>query len=202
MVIDIICFLFAAYGFYIGYSKGIIQTVFTVFAILFGLIAAFKFGPMVTTFLESLLDYHNGLMFLAGMVVTFGLSMLLIKAIASGFEGILKTANINILNKVFGGGVMMAILVSVFSLLVLFGDKSHVIDEGTKEESVTYDFLEKMPDLMMDGGKKLKPFFSEFWTYSVDFMDKLEKGNQQNIEKSDKNTLYDYDDDGNRKRRN
>lgn len=202
MVIDIICFLFAAYGFYVGYTKGIIKTVFTVIAILFGLIAAFKFGPVVTTFMENLLDYHNGLMFLVGMIVTFGLSMLFIKAIANGFEGILKSANINILNKVFGGGVMMMILVSVFSLLVLFGDKSHVIDDDTKLESKTYPFLKKMPDVMLDSGKKLKPFFSDFWEYSVDFMDKLEKGSKKNIERSDKNTLYDYDEDGNRTRRN
>jgi len=156
----------------------------------------------VATFMENLLDYHNGLMFLAGMIVTFGLSLLFIKAIANGFEGILKSANINILNKIFGGGVMMTLLVSVFSLLVLFGDKSHVIDDNTKLESKTYPLLQKMPDVMLDMGKKIKPFFSEFWTYSVDFMDKLEKGSKKNIERSDKNTLYDYDDDGNRTRRN
>ncbi len=202
MVIDIICFLFAAYGFYLGYTKGIIKTVFTIIAIFFGLIAAFKFGPMVTSFLESLLNYSNGLMFLVGMLVSFGLSMLVIKMLASGFEGLLKSANINILNKALGGAVMSGLLVSVFSVLVLFGDKSHVIDDDTKYESKTYSFLEAMPDMMLDGGKKLKPFFSEFWDYSVDFMDKLEKGSKKNFEKTDKNVLYDYDDNGNRTRRN
>ena len=55
MIIDVIFLMAAGYGFYIGFSRGIIQTVFTAFAYLFGILAAFKFAPVLSTALESIL---------------------------------------------------------------------------------------------------------------------------------------------------
>ena len=192
MVIDIICLLFAAYGFYLGFSKGIIKTVFTLISIVFGLIAAAKFGPPVTDFLESTLNYHHGLMFIVGMLVAFGIVWLLIRILANSLEGILESGNVNIINQAIGGGVMALLLVSLFSVLVLFGDKAHIIDKQTKTESITYGFLEVMPEKMIAGSKKLKPVFEDFWEYSINFMDRLEKSN---VDRESNDTIFDIDED-------
>ena len=192
MVIDIICLLFAAYGFYLGFSKGIIKTVFTLISIVFGLIAAAKFGPTVTDFLQSTLNYYHGLMFLVGMLVAFGIVWLLIRILANSLEGILESGNVNIINQAIGGGVMALLLVSLFSVLVLFGDKARIIDKQTKVESITYNFLEAMPERMIAGSKKLKPVFEDFWEYSINFMDRLEKSN---VDRESNDTIFDIDED-------
>lgn len=197
MVIDIICLIFAAYGFYLGFSKGIIKTVFTLISIVFGIIAAAKFGPMMTDFLESAFNYTHGLMFIAGTLVVFGLTWLLIRILANSLEGILKTGNVNIVNQMAGGGVMAILLISLFSVLVLFGDRSHIIDEQTKKESITYEFLEAMPDRLQNVSKKLKPVFEEFWDYSINFMDRIEKGG--GVERNSSDTIFDMDEDADKR---
>lgn len=193
MVIDIICLIFAAYGFYLGFSKGIIKTVFTLISIVFGIIAAAKFGPMMTDFLESILNYQHGLMFIAGTLVVFGLTWLLIRILANSLEGILKTGNVNIVNQAVGGGVMAILLVSLFSVFVLFGERSHIIDESTKKESITYEYLEQLPDKLQNVSKKLKPVFEEFWDYAINFMDRIEKGG--GVERNSSDTIFDMDED-------
>jgi len=101
MVIDIIFAVAAAYGFWIGFSRGIIQTIFTILAYVVGLMTAFRFGPQMTQLLESLFSNTNPLMFIAGFVVTFVLTMLFIRLIARGLEGLLQTVNINVINQIF-----------------------------------------------------------------------------------------------------
>ena len=103
MVIDIIFFFMAIFGFYMGFTRGIIKTVFTVLSLLFGVVAAIKFGPSLTRFLESAFDYSNPLMFFAGLILAFMLTLILIRTLASGLEGVLQSANINIINKVGRG---------------------------------------------------------------------------------------------------
>lgn len=199
MVIDIICLIFAAYGFYLGFSKGIIKTVFTLISIVFGIIAAAKFSPMMTDFLESVLNYHHGLMFIAGTLVVFGMTWLLIRILANSLEGILKTGNVNIINQAAGGAIMALLLVSLFSVFVLFGERSHIIDDSTKKESLTYGVLAAMPDKLMGVSQKLKPVFKEFWEYSINFMDRIEKGG--GVEKKSSDTIFDIDEDADSSKR-
>lgn len=180
------------YGFYLGYTRGIIKTVFTVLSIFFGIVAAAKFGPAMTDFLQSIFNYHNPLMFIAGLMLAFILTMVLIRMLANGLEGLLETANINFINQVIGGAVLSTLLIAVFSLLVMFGDRAHIINDSTKRESQTYPLLEKMPDQLMKVGGVLKPVFTDFWNYSVDFMDRLER---MNVERTENNNIFDLDDD-------
>lgn len=193
MAIDIMCAMMALYGFYLGYSRGIIKTVFTILSIFFGIVAAAKFGPAMTEFLQSAFNYYNPLMFLAGLMLAFILTMALIRLLANGLEGILETANINFINQILGGAVLSLALVAIFSLLVLFGDRAHIIDNQTKKDSVTYPLLEKMPDRLLEAGKLVKPVFTDFWNYSVDFMDRLERMN--NMETTESDNIFDIEDD-------
>lgn len=193
MAIDIMCAMMALYGFYLGYSRGIIKTVFTILSIFFGIVAAAKFGPAMTEFLQSAFNYYNPLMFLAGLMLAFILTMALIRLLANGLEGILETANINFINQVLGGAVLSLALVAIFSLLVLFGDRAHIIDNQTKKDSVTYPLLEKMPDRLLEAGKLVRPVFTDFWNYSVDFMDRLERMN--NMETTESDNIFDIEDD-------
>lgn len=192
MAIDIMCAIMAFYGFYLGYTRGIIKTVFSVLSIFFGIVAAAKFGPAMTDFLESAFNYHNPLMFIAGLMLAFILTMALIRLLANALEGVLESVNINVVNQFLGGVVLSGALIGVYSVLVLFGDRAHIIDSSTKRESITYPFLEKMPDQLMAAGKVVQPVFSEFWAYSVDFMDRLEG---MNVERSESGNIFDLEED-------
>jgi membrane protein required for colicin V production len=193
MVIDIMLVITLLYGFYLGFSKGIISTVLSVVSLLFGVMAALKFGPATTDFLEKAFDSKNPLMFLAGMLLTFVVVMIIIRMIARTMEGLLKTANINIVNQLLGGMLLSSVLIVLFSVLVWFGDQARVIDAQTKQTSVTYGYIEDIPGQAKDLAYRFKPMFEDFWNSSMDMMDRLEG---MSIEQSEsKPQIYDIEDD-------
>lgn len=199
MVIDVIFAVFALWGFYLGFSRGIIKTVFTILSVVFGLMIAFRFGPDMTHFLESAVN-DNALMFLAGFLLTFVLTMVIIRLFASFLEGAMESANINFINQAIGGAVMAGLMVLLYSVLLWFGDRSHLINEEAKQESMTYTYLEQYPEVVWYYGGKAKPILEDFWDHSVDFMDRLEDAKVQR-EESDP-VIYDLpDEDEPRQRR-
>lgn len=197
MTLDIIFILFAGLGFWMGYSRGIIKTVFTVLSFTIGLLAAFKMAPAFTNFLEDLTKNNNPLMFIAGFLLSFIIMMVILRLIARGLEGLLKSANINFINQIAGGVVLGALSILVYSTMVWFGDKSHMIDQQTKDTSITYRYTKEFPGQMQAIATQLKPVFTDFWNEALDFMDRME---DLSVERSEeKPTIYDIeeDEDGN-----
>lgn len=192
MVIDLMFFIFAALGFWMGYSRGIISTVFTVFSYFFGVIVAIKFSDGMTKFLQTTFNDDSALYYIAGLLLSFVLAMFLIRMIARGLENILKAGNVNMINQLFGGLLLSGVLVVLFSFLVKFGNESKMIEQKTKNESITYIYLEQLPETAMVGLSKVTPLFRQFWNNTMDMIDKVKK---QSIEKSETNpNVYDIPD--------
>jgi len=145
MVLDIIFMLFAAVGFYTGYNKGIISTIFTVLSFTIGLLAAMKLAEPFSDFLKQVVGNDHPLMFIAGSILAFIIVMVVLRMLARGLEGILETANINFINQIIGGAVLAALSILVYSWLLWFGDKSHMVDPQTKQESITYKYTKEFP---------------------------------------------------------
>ena len=97
MAIDIILVIFTIYGFWVGFSRGIIGTIFTVLSYVFGVLAAMKLSPSVTRLLEEQF-YASPFMFIAGFLLTFIGTMMLLRLVGRSIEGVLKSVNINIVN--------------------------------------------------------------------------------------------------------
>jgi len=192
MAIDIIFIITMLYGFYLGFSKGIIKTVFTVLSIIFGLMAAFKFSPAMTDFLESAFSNNNPLMLIAGFLLTFVITMIIIRMIASGLEGVLKTANINIINQLAGGILLSGILILLYSVILWFGDQATLINNEAKGKSITYVYLEKFPGQAKNIAYKVQPIFQDFWNQSLDMMDRLE---EMKVQEESEPNIYDIPDD-------
>ena len=76
-------------------------------------------------------------MFIAGFLLAFVLTMFLIRLFARGLEGLLERANINIVNQVAGGLLLSGLMILLYSVILWFGDKSHLIDDATKRQSLT-----------------------------------------------------------------
>ena len=193
MTLDIIFVLVAALGFWAGYSRGIIKTFFTVVSFTIGLLAAFKMAPAFTKFLEDLTKNDNPLMFIAGFLLSFIIMMVVLRLIARALEGLLKSANINFINQLIGGAVLGALAILVYSTMVWFADKSHMIDQNTKDTSVTYIYTKEFPGQMKVVGEQLKPVFTDFWNEALDFMDRMEDMSVQRSEAEP--TIYDIEED-------
>ncbi len=193
MMIDLFFAIFAGYGFFLGFTKGIIRTVFTVLSYAIGLLAAFKLSPAATRFLETALGSENPLLFVAGFLIAFFGTMLLIRFISRALSEGLESANINIINQVAGGALLAAVLTLLYSLVLWFLVESRIIKEEVKDTSMTYPFLMEYPKVAWNALGKVKPVFMEFWDNTVDFMDRVEK---VGIEKTEGDpNIYDIPED-------
>ncbi|NNE28666.1 MAG: CvpA family protein [Saprospiraceae bacterium] len=175
MIIDILCLGILAIGFWMGYSRGIIRTIFGILSIFFGLLIAFKFSPVTTNLLENLFKSSNPLIFLLGFVLTFVAIMLLIRLVAKGLEKFLQKIKLNILNKVAGGILLSMVFGIFFSVLLWFVDQAGVISPRAKADSMTYPILEDVPEASRELAEKVKPLFIEFWNDANEMIEQLGK---------------------------
>jgi len=145
MAIDIMFGIMVLIGFYIGFSRGIIKTVLSVLSLVFGLMAGFKFAGPMTTFLKQSTGQDTPLMFAVGFLLSFAIVMILIRMFAKALEGVLEAANINIINQILGGLITAFVMVLLYSFLLWFGEQSHMIDDATKRQSMTYAYVKEFP---------------------------------------------------------
>jgi membrane protein required for colicin V production len=190
MVVDIIFAAVVVYGFYVGFTRGIIRTVFAVISIVVGLLAAFKFSPAVTNLLENQFG-EQPLLFILGFALTFAAAMLLIRMLARGMESVLRLGNINFINQAAGGVFLAAVMVLLYSVILWFGDQARIINQETKRSSMVYRYLEDYPTLVWNMGGKLRPIVEDFWDYTVDFLDRMQ---EYSVERTENNpSIYDKD---------
>jgi uncharacterized membrane protein required for colicin V production len=180
MIIDILFAIAFGYGFLVGYSKGILETVFKIFGYLIGIVAAIKFALPFQRILEDAFDTDNPAMYIVGLILSFFLTMMIVRFIASMIENLLEKANINIINQIFGGLLVSGFMVLIYSLLLYFAKASHLISRETENSSYTYEYLEEFPDKTWTFMSYLKDPILEFWEGSVDFIDKVGEITEEN----------------------
>ncbi len=190
MVIDIICLIFLAYGFWVGYSKGIIATVLTLASYVIGILAAMKFGPIMSDMLYSWAPaITTGGAFVLGAILVFFLTLVLFKLVAKGLTGFLETVNINFINQIMGGILSGLFFTFIFSGLVFFGDQSRIISPELREASITYKPLTAIRTAVWERGKDLYPIFRDFYDRAVDAMDRL----RDNVDQGESDSLFDLE---------
>lgn len=195
MWIDIVLLAVAGLGFMVGFSRGIIKTIFVILSYGLGVVAAIRFTPSMTNLLRQLTGEQSALMFIAGMILSFTITMLLIRLLARGIEGMLQTANINIINQAAGGALTASVAILVYAVLLNFIIASSPQGEAEiTEGSGTYTYIKEYPELVWQVAKELKEPAQKFWDYAIDMMDQVE----DITERADsENYFYDIEDDNN-----
>lgn len=173
MAFDIIAVLIAVYGFYLGYTKGIVKTIFGVVSIFVGLLAALKLSPYLVKGLEKVSGSHSPLIFLVGFALTFVLTLFLIRFLGNRFEDLLKAIKINFFNQVIGGAVLSLLFLLLFSYGIWFADQIKLIPENVKKSSYTYNALTTLPDKSKQLFSYIKPLFSEFADKAKETMERV-----------------------------
>lgn len=195
-MIDIIFLIAAGWGFFIGFTRGIIKTVFSLLSFLFGVVIAVRFSPDVTDVLQTVMANDSPMLFIPGFLLTLVLTIVLIRFFSGALERGLQAVHINIINQVAGGLLTAAFFTLLYSLLLWFGNEAHIIGKEAKEQSITYPFLERYPQTTWKLLGKIKPALQRFWSRSLEFIDKID---EYRIEQSStETTIYDIDEEGRR----
>lgn len=175
MVIDVIALVLILIGFVTGYRRGLINTVFDTLSILIAVVASLKLSPIMMDFVEGTFKLGSGLSFIIGFVATFFIVMMIIRFVGNRLEGLLKAIKINFVNKIAGGVVMGGVFAVLFSFLLYLVSSMSLMDDSSKQTSITYPMLSKLPDQSKALFNGLKPVFSEFWEKTVDTIDTIKE---------------------------
>ncbi len=183
MILDVVAILMIAFGFYIGFSRGIIKTVFAALSIIIGIVVTLKLSPILIGFFQNTFEVSPVITFIAGLVVTFLISLFIIRFIGDKIEGLFEAVNLNFINKIVGGSVMAFLFAIIISYPMFFMTENNLIKKETMDESITYSLLEPVPRLTENAVTKLKPVFREFWDKMLLTLDKVnEKAGTEDIE--------------------
>jgi membrane protein required for colicin V production len=181
-VIDIM-FLFAAgYGFFMGFRDGIINSVFRVISIVIALMAAFKFSPHVSQALENGFSMYNPLMFIVGFIVTFFITMWILRLAGSAITEVLEGGHLNFVNQMIGGTVLSLIFCFFYSVIIWFADGASMIEPETKTRSMSYRFLEPLRENTFLVIGNAKPVFQGFLSEVDRTMNRIEESRMNKTE--------------------
>ncbi|MEY2949017.1 MAG: CvpA family protein [Saprospiraceae bacterium] len=173
MIIDLILVVLVASGFFVGYSRGIIKTIFSVIGMVVAVFLAFRFSSMVAQGLSAVLNSNTPFMFILAIFLIFGVTFGMIKLAGTGLEKIFKSINLNFMNQAAGGLLLGAIFTLFYAGILWFADKSNFISEDLKKESATYYYLQEYPGQLLKVGKYLKPYLEVFWEEASGFSEKM-----------------------------
>lgn len=171
MILDIVVVLILFYAFYTGFSKGIIGTIFQIFSLLIGILAAIKLHDFAEGAIQAAFNINPILAFVFGLAITFIVVIALIRFVGKKLEDFLKFANLNFINKI-AGGVFLTVFVA---LLAAYGYKGlnnlQLISDEQIESSFTYPLLKPLPKAVKPITDALSPLVQEFWIKAGELMD-------------------------------
>ena len=90
MLLDIIVAIVVSLGFYLGYTRGLIKTIFDSLSLVIGILAALKLSPIVISILQEIIKTSPAVSFLLGVVITFIGVMALIRFVGKKLEDMLS----------------------------------------------------------------------------------------------------------------
>jgi len=163
MMIDLMAILLIVYGVYVGYTRGIIKTVFSIVSIFVGILAALTFSPMVIRGLQNALNWHPGFVFVLGFALTFVVVLGLVRFFGKKLEDTFELAKINFINKAIGGAVLGMVVLVFYSYVLFSVDKLGLLSDQNKAKSSSYSFLQTLPASTKVILDKTKPIFQGFW---------------------------------------
>ena len=175
MILDIISALVITLGFYFGFQRGFIKTVFDTASLIIGIVAVLVLSPTVISLIDSSLNIASSLSYVIGIVLTFIVVMIIIRFLGRKLEDLFKAVNLNFINK-FNGGALQAIFFAIIlSYAVALMNKVQMIKPETKDRSIAYPYLELLPEMSQRLFEGLKPVFTGFWDATVEAMESVKK---------------------------
>jgi membrane protein required for colicin V production len=163
MLIDLIAAIFITYGFYRGYSKGLIKTVVDALSILVGLVIALKFSPLLISYLQQTVNLSPSIEFILGFLIVFFVVILILRFIADRIEDIFKAVKINFINQLAGGVLLGFLFTFCLGAFLLLLTNLSILPEPYTTQSTLYEHLIAVCREGTWVFELFKDMFTEFW---------------------------------------
>jgi uncharacterized membrane protein required for colicin V production len=125
--VDVLFIIMAAFGFYFGFSFGLMKVVLAVVSLISGVLAAMAFTPMTTNIIIETFEVDSVFLPFISFLVTLLIVLMLARIITKLIEETVDSKRFDIISQVIGGLIMGFIFTLLYSVLVLFFGQARVI---------------------------------------------------------------------------
>jgi membrane protein required for colicin V production len=141
--LDIILGILLILSAFNGFSKGFVEELAGLVALILGIWAAIHFSGMMAHFLTSHLNFTFQHLSIAAFLITFILVVILVHLVGTLVSKVIKAASLGFLNRLagFGFGVIKGALILSIILIVFnrIDEDVHIISSEKKAESKLYE---------------------------------------------------------------
>lgn len=141
-ILDIFILILIGFGIWRGFKKGLIIELFTFLALFVGLYAGIHFSDGVASFLKNQFSWDSEYVPTIAFTFTFLLVGAMVYFAGVAIEKAVKAVSLSMPNRILGailGGAKMVLFVGTgLILLESYDEKSDIISEETKENSLLF----------------------------------------------------------------
>jgi membrane protein required for colicin V production len=171
MVLDVIGLILVFLFFIRGYLRGLIVAVFSVLAILFGILCALKFSQALSGWMLEKGYVTSGWVQIISYVLLFIGVFLLVRLLARMVQKAAEGMMLGVINKIIGGLLYAFLGAVLWSSLLWIGARMHMLPQDTVLASKTYNFFYQLAPWFFDQAGKLLPFVRDTFTKLEHFFD-------------------------------
>jgi membrane protein required for colicin V production len=150
MLVDILCLVIVIFGFYKGFTKGLIIAIFGTLAWILGLIGALKFSSVGAIYMRDKLHidtHYNPLISFIIIMLVIGLIVFLMGKM---LQKIMEVAQLGFVNKLLGALLFTGISLLLFSALLWLANQAGMISPEVKTQSKLYSFVSPIMPFVID----------------------------------------------------
>ena len=175
MLIDIVLLILVLLAIFKGYSKGLVLAAFSFAGIIFGLATAVKFSAIVARALHEYTHLSIGwLPFLAFLLIIIGV-WILIRIVSKIIEASLELVLLGWLNRLAGVLLFALLYATVFSIILFYAHKLHLLNTSMISGSKTYSYIEPLGPKCIELFGKIIPIFKGAFDELSAFFERLTK---------------------------
>jgi membrane protein required for colicin V production len=171
MVLDLLFAITMVLALVKGYRRGLIVGLFSLVAVIIGLAAAMKLSVVAAAYIGSAVKISDQWLPVVSFAVVFIAVVLLIRLGANAIEKLVEVALMGWINKL-GGILLYAVIYTlVFSVLLFYAEKVHILKPDTISQSVTYSFVQPWAPKAINGVGSVIPVFKDLFGQLESFFD-------------------------------
>lgn len=173
MILDLIFVIILILATIKGYRRGLIVGIFSFIAIVVGLAAAIKLSAVVANYIGKTVKVSQEWLPLISFAVVFLLVVLLVRWGANIIQRTAEVAMLGWINRLGGILLYAALYITVFSVLLFYTEKMHIIKQATIDKSVTYSFVQPWGPKAINALGRIIPFFRDMFNELEIFFDSI-----------------------------
>lgn len=172
-MLDLITVALLVLFFILGWSRGLLLSVFTLIAVIAGVLCSLKLSGTLAIWLLERGWVTSGWSQLISYILLFTAVVVLVRLLAKAFASTLRIFGLEWLNKLAGGLAYVFMAAVVWSSLLWIGNQMHLLTPETIVGSRTYDYLKELAPIVSAQAGRLLPFAKDIFQELQYFFDKV-----------------------------